>query len=310
MTKILFIFLLVLAVPSLAQSDSTQIPGQIINTRSPRHVNLPGTRVFLVPPKGFQLKQGMPVYEKDGGKARLQAIDLVGGNYYTNAANFTRANFEGRGMQVFAFSEMKVGQFPAKMVICSNGQGINLCNIVFGDSTFSTSLIGLYPSNDEPSGDEIMEAVESLHYDKSFGVDPFAAAPFRLDDSRSVFKFAELAGSMYLYTKTGSKLKPDSGEPYMMVIISDLNGSLKEVADGMLDIVDGVSIKNASETVVNGLPVYKREVYGQISGRKSLLFQQVAKLGNGYVMIQGIAEGDFAKNLVEFEKLCSTLRRK
>src|SRR5437868_10860796 len=93
MTKLLIAILSMLTLVSCKQKTGTASPTEINTTRSAAHVNIPGTRVFIVLPEGFMVSTTQPAIEK-GESGSVQAMDLVGGNYYQNAATFSKERFE------------------------------------------------------------------------------------------------------------------------------------------------------------------------------------------------------------------------
>ena len=59
-------------------------------------VNIPGTRLFIAPPADFKVATNFIGLEH-ADNSSFQVMDLVGGNFYTNAGTFSREEFEARG---------------------------------------------------------------------------------------------------------------------------------------------------------------------------------------------------------------------
>lgn len=310
MTKILTTVFVCLTFISCGQTPKDKSAIDIITTKSSKHLNIPGTRVFVIPPTGFVTSTTLPAIEK-GNEGLLQAMDLIGGSFYTNAATFSKEKFEQKGVKVFEYKEFKINNYPAKMVLVQGDPKTKMYNLVFGDSTFSTSVMGVFATNDNQTGEQIKQAIQSIYYDKTFEVNPFATAPFKLDDTKSIFKFAKFSASMYMYSIDGVKRDSYGNEPYFMAFAAPTEGaSLKAIADDMSNVIKGATIKNISETKTNGLQSFKREVYGKLNGKAAVLFQHVVLIGESAVVMQGIADDNFEKYIAEFEKLANTVDKK
>lgn len=295
---------------AVAQTTDPAFPDEIRTSRLATQVNIPGTKVFIVPPAGFKISSRLPAIEK-GNTAMVQVMDLDGGNYYTNAAEFTRNNFEKKGIKVLEFKELMVNKFPAKIAFLQGGDQTKVYDLVFGDTTFSTMIMGVFPASDAEAGEQVKQALLSVYYDKAKKIDPFAAARFRLDDSRSIFKFAKFAASVYMYSIGGVKKESYNNEPYFMAIALPTEGkSVRTIADEMVNTLKNSTIKNVSENKTNGFPALKREVYADMNGKPVVLYQHVVSMGEITVAMMGVADSNIEKYIAEFEKLSNTVNKK
>ena len=141
MTKILTTIFICISIISFGQESNNKSSNDITTTKTNKHLNIPGTRVFIIPPLGFVTSTKLPAIE-NGNKAIIQAMDLIGGSFYTNAATFSRKKFELKGLKVLEYKEFKLNKYPAKMVLIQGESQTKMYNLVFGDSTFSTTEIG------------------------------------------------------------------------------------------------------------------------------------------------------------------------
>jgi hypothetical protein len=310
MTKFFIVVLSCMTLTAGGQTANSSFPNEIKTTRVATHINIPGTRVFIVPPEGFRISSTLPAIEK-GEVGLVQAMDLPGGSFYTNAATFSKERFEQKGIKVLEYKELKVNGFPAKLVFMQGDPQTKVYNLIFGDSTFSTMLMGVFASNDDKTGEQVKKALLSIYYDKALKIDPFATAPFKLNDSKSIFKFAKFAASTYLYSIDGIKKDSYQNEPYFMAVALPTQGaSLKAIADNMAEMIKDSKFKNVSENKTNGFQSLKREVYGKLNGKPALLFQHIVLIGQSAIVMQGIADDNFDKYIIEFEKLSNTVGKR
>jgi hypothetical protein len=305
----ILIMCFVSALASCGQRDDGGFPPEIKTIRLESHVNIPGTRIFFVIPEGFKPSTTLPAIEKNYS-GMVQVVDAVGKNFYTDFTTFSREKFEENGIKVFGYQELKVNGFAAKMIL-SEGLGSRMYNLVFGDSTFSATVIGSFITEDTMTREQIKQAMLSIYYDKSMKVDSLASVTFNLDDTKSIFKFADFAGSIYMYTIDGVRKKSYENVPFFMAhAVYNYSRSLEELADGMANLIEKEKIENISESTTNGLHSFKRKIYGKINGRPALLFQHIVLTNEMAVVMQGIAYDNFERNIAEFENLSGTINKK
>ncbi|MBO9205137.1 MULTISPECIES: hypothetical protein [Niastella] len=317
MYKILLsVFLIALVACKQKTPASDKINTNIQNTKTTKHVNIPGTRLYMVPPANYTVSQ-TPAGLRKGETAGITVTDLVNGNYYTNAASFNKAGFVQRGIKTFEFQEIKVNGYPAKYVSLQGDANARMYWLVFGDSSFSTMVMGVYPVGDLTSGKEILSALNTIYYDKNEKIDPFAAAAFSLDDSQSKFKFFQFSTNMYVYTVGGMDNKNDPDAPFLVLTQMPIEKGMnaKNVGDMMLSKLEGyglthTQIKNASSERINGYDAYEAEVHGQMHDKNSIMYQCVIANGDNVISMQGVAKDNFDKNIADFKSLAHTIKIK
>ncbi|MFL5744136.1 MAG: hypothetical protein ACJ751_05690 [Niastella sp.] len=317
MYKILLsVFMVFLVACKQKPAPTGKINPNIQNNKTNQHVNIPGTRLYIIPPASFTLSQS-PAGLQKSGNAAITVTDLVGGNYYTNAANFNKAGFDQRGIKTFDFQEIKVNGYPAKYVSLQGDANARMYWLVFGDTTFSTMVMGVYPETDATTGKEILSALNTIYYDKNYKIDPFASAAFSIDDSRSTFKFFHYTTNMYVYTINGQDNKDDPDAPFLVLTQMPVEKgmSAKNVGDMMLSKLEGygltnTTIKNGSSEKINGYDAYEAEVHGQMHGKPSIMYQCVIANGDNVISMQGVAKTNFDENLAAFKGLAHTIKIK
>lgn len=309
MNSFITILCILFSFISYAQTPNN-ISNDILSVKTNKHVNIPGTRVFVIPPIGFTVSKTYPAIEKRD-EVIVQSLDLIGGSFYTNAATFSKEKFEKKGIKVFEYKEFKINNFPAKMAFVQGEPAAKVYNLVFGDSTFSAMIMGVFATNDHTTGEQIKNAIQSVYYDKTFVINPFAAANFKLDDSKSIFKFAKYSASMYVYSIDGIKKDSYDKDPYLMVsTLSNQGAALQHTADDIASVLKNGIIKNNSTAKTNGYPSLKREICGKLNGKDAVLFQHLVSIGQHTIIMQGIADDNFEKYIVEFQKLSNTINKK
>jgi hypothetical protein len=315
MQKILYLFLFA-SLTAFGQTSNNKIKSDIKNSKTSKHINIPGTRLYIVPPAYFKVATTFTGLQKSD-KAMLNITDLVGGNFYTNAATFSKEAFEKQGIRVFDYKDIKVNGYPAKYVSLQGDLTTKGYALVFGDTTFSTMIMAMYPVTDEGTGKEIINSLNTVWYDKKKKIDPFETANFSLDDKASKFKFFQYNANLYIYSVGGIDNKEDKDASIVLVnqFPKDNTMTVKSIADMMLAKIQqygltNPQIKNASTQKINGYDTYETEVYGQLQGKNSLLYYCVVAKGDKAIVVQGVAKKDIENNLIEFKKLANTIQVK
>ena len=307
-TLILLISIIFSACGETKQKD-------INNTLTYEHVNISGTRLFIVLPQGFEIATSF--IGMQNSNSLFQIYDVIGGSFYTNAATFSKEEFEKMGATVFEYAEIKVNGFPAKYIHMQGNPDEKAISIVFGDSTFSTTIMAVYVSEDDKTGKAIQKAIQTIYYDKNLRIDPFTTASFTLDESNSIFKFCKSTAGLFLYSIDGMDNAPSTDKPLILVstLPIDATMTLQSISEMQISSLqrNGLwieDIQNASIIDINGLSAYETEIYGEMEGEKSMIYLLIVKGKDKAIAVIGVARSDFDNNLKEFKKLAKTIKLK
>jgi len=312
MKKLVYLFF-VASLASCGQGGGSVIKSKIDNKKSPDHLRIPGTRLYIIPPPTFKAATGFIGLQK-GDDGMISVMDLVGGNFFTNAATFSKSEFEQRGVKVFDFRELRVNGYPAKLLLGQGEGPAKMYELVFGDTTFSTMVTGMYKVGDDATAHEIIAAINSIVYDKKVNVDPFETAYFSIDEKASTFKFLRSTSNMYVYSIGGIEHPEDANAPMLLVTqMPKQDGlSMKDVVAQMISqggkygFQDPVVVSNASRKF-NGMDAYEAEIDVVVQGMKTRLYYFAVENGGRVVVVNGVAKKDIDNNVVEFKKAAGSL---
>ncbi len=289
--------------------------GNIVNTKTPKHINIPGTRVYIIPSENYQMAESF-VGLINGNRAAIQIMDLDGDNFYSNAKTFTTENFKKQGIEVNQFLEIKLNEYPAKYVSFEKNN-LKSFQLVFGDTTYSTLVMSQFNSLDKESEKDILKMISSIYYDKEKNVNPFDTAQFILDESKSKFKFSKSTSSVFMYSINGEKMENYGNNPFLVVSTfpRELNKSPKDVAVQLVGLLEnkGLSnskVKSINEKNINGKKACEFIIEGKMNEIKSTIYELVVVDTEKTIAIQGIIKSDFEKNISEMKKLTHTLQLK
>ncbi len=135
------------------------------NSKTAKHINIPKTKIFLIPPMGYTMATGFIGLQKN--ETSIMQV-MTGGNYFTDAASLSKKRFEGEGAKVFEEKILKINNYHAKF-FCVQDDSLYKNNMMaFGDSTVSLLFFVKYPVKDLKIEKQIKESLFSIVYDKTF----------------------------------------------------------------------------------------------------------------------------------------------
>ena len=302
-------FFLVLTLLADSLLAFPQAPRPAPGVATGRVVNFPGTRVFFTLPPGFTPAGGG--FERDV-QTGFTVMDLPGGAFSTNAARMTRANFEARGMRVFSFEERVVNGYSAKLVHVAVSPAVHQHLLTFGDATFSAMVTGLFPATDAAVGQRMRQALLTTTYRKRFPADPLAAAPFRLDERRSRFKFVKAAAGVFFYMLDGVEQQVNRNAPMLLVMALPGNGATaqataRSVVPGIEKNMSRRRVLTASGQRLNGNDAYQETATGVRDGQPCQVQVVVVRRGDQAVLVYGVAYEHMPATMAEMQKLAHTV---
>ena len=281
------------------------------------YVTIKGTRLSIIPPKGFVDADNFVGLKKDETTG-IQIMDLVGGNFDSNTATYTRATFEKKGITVLEFDELKIDGFQAKFSHIKGTDNSERVNVVFGDSTFSVMVTAIFPtSSREELFSEIKKAFLKIKYDKTLVVDPFASSAFKVEKNESKFKFAKSSANMFVFSENGINKESFDDEPIVMISSLPFDETMSK--EKLLEVlVNGLieqgfvkkETKNVSKKSINGYDTMEVECYFEHKLELKLAFITILIKNNKVIVFYGMAKSNFQENIIEFKKLSNKLTLK
>lgn len=290
----------------------------IKSVKTIQHINIPGTRAFIILPKEFKFNPTTSVFQK-GDSSSVVGIELLGADYFTSETNLSRTEFEKRGMKVIDYNEIHVNEYNGKLALI---QGFAKQNptaysyyLVFGDSTFCINIIGTYKDGDKKSKELIKTSLNSIFYDKTTKPDrSYLLDGFKLEDSKTLLKFASYIGTSCIYTKNGL----DSENAYPILTVSKVskgNYTVKSLGEIVLN-----NLKNSGYTdfettdridsPINGFDSFETINYGTFKGKKYLINIHTVLIDNNFINLIGFSNGNFDEDLLNIRQLVKTIDRK
>lgn len=321
-SSLLLVFALLYPVCS-----SGQLKNKVRNKRTVRHVNVPLTRVSIVPPDSFKVSESSMQLIKDK-TSLIQIIESEKESYYDYLKNFKRENVAPRGVMVLEFKKIRFNKYDALFTHMKDSTYTNVglrnyYTLVFGDSSFSCRIIGFASEKDRHTSEEIRKAILSVVYDKQLVVDYMCAAKFAFDPAGTKFELLKPTQhtSFYYYMEKGRK--NDSLATNTFYRIHQSKCDLKEMTpksiamDNNAVTVKGKRYELPMDSldyefagIVNDYPVYEAADLIDKNGEKVFMYVFVAVRDTRAIVSIGYSKDFLSENLEEFRKLSRTIRIK
>lgn len=307
MKKLLFLLTGILCLQATAQET------RLVTKKTRQHINIPGTRVFLVPPKGYELvsnEDGTIELKKDE-RHFIRIYDMPG-DRYDQLPDYKAAVEKGAGL-IFEDSSFRVNGHQARFLFFQEEPGRKLCALLLGDSTFAATLAAVFPSLEKEAEAEIKACFNTVYYDRDRKVDPFYNTVYTIHERESDFKYVKTGKNFLVYSRDGIA-KENYADVAVMVFwtLPDTGKTGEELVE---DMVQGQKFEITetglkSNLAVNGHKAYEAWYYVLYEGRKKLLYLLAIPGPQKSVLVQCIAPSDYESELKEFKKLAYTLKFK
>jgi hypothetical protein len=165
------------------------------------YTRIPGTRLSMLVPPDFRISPygiGQLVDERGD---QIVIMDILDGNYYENAKNYTLENLGKQTSAPISFQQMEIEGYEAAFArIKSTAFMPGNMMLIFGDSTFCVSAVVIHGPGDSDDRQEILKnALLSVRYDPQLPVDPTEFAPFAVAENASGFEFDDYSMGMFSY---------------------------------------------------------------------------------------------------------------
>lgn len=157
-------------------SGDDSISNNVVVSKTDKHIHVPTTKMYIVPPVNFNFITELLRFQKDD-KTYFQIVEMQGVDFAKNELN--RNNLKSKGAKILAWKEFTLNNIPAKLVkIKADDRNSNLV-LSFGDSLSTVMIMGYYQSSDTASENEIQRSCLSIYYDRLEKVNPFELAKIR-----------------------------------------------------------------------------------------------------------------------------------
>lgn len=313
MTKqILTLFLYFISVTTFGQKV-------IENKLTKEHQSVKGTKVSLIPPKGFADGVNFLGFQQPEKGSSIMVIGIPG-PYSEVSAGISKENLLRQGVKASEIENLTINGLPATFVTgTQNAQGTMFARFVlmFGTENETIVINGAYPESLKKIGDEIKKSILTVFYEVDKIIDSFDALDYTIDVSETKLKFGKNISNNLVFSVDG-KVPTDSNDKTGLIV----GKSFSEIAieDKKQFCIDRLkktpiavkSVEYTNEITIDGISGYEIYAKGKNkeTGEADNVYQVILFSDTLYYILFGTTNDKTDKSIEEIKKAVKTFKRK
>lgn len=315
MNRILSVLLFCITLSPLHAADRPQA-GEL----TPQHERVAGTRVSIVPPRGFEVASHLSGFWDPNSKITLVVVTLPGA-YSEVVRGFSDQDALAlQGMHVTAAEDRPCNSYQGRLVhirqVTTEIDAVKLI-WVFGDEQTTIMVTGVYHTTQAESWAPVIEqAVLGAVWQPELELDPLEGLPIRITDTAEMRLFSTIGGSL-LYTQDGLADEEQTGKPMFMCVaaLKSISGDRERLFERRFRQIGPfkrVKTGDMDTITIDGLQGFVGVATAQVrkSDEPRSIYQVMLFEGQSYWAMQGICATDqFESALPNFERMARSFRR-
>ena len=301
---------------------------KIENKLTKEHQSVKGTKVSLIPPKGFKEVDGLSGFFDLEQNSNVQVL-ILPMSYSETIAEYNKDTLLAFGFKISKEEKLTINGLPAIFI---TGVGIRdpkktYVNFMLILSTYSDTetivMNGLCPESLKGMSDEIKKSMLSVYYDIDKKLNPFDVVDYTIDVSATKLQFGMSSNANIVMFTVDGKFPTDSDDKTSLMITKTAYLSETETSDALLRLealetlrkaAENIEYEHINEIVIDGLSGY--EIYSKGKNKYSNsdeteYFYQVMLFGDGFrYLFLGITNDTTNKSLETLKKVVMTFKRK
>lgn len=313
--KHLFPILLFLSAFSISScSDQRPELNEIRSKKTSGHLNIEGTRLFIVPPKDFTIASDFVGLIKNRD-CMIQIIESKGEKIRSALAIYNDKTFTKQGKEILESKRIRVNEYTGKLIVVpGKSENSETLYLLFGDNSFSMLLTADYQTVEKKTREEIYNSLKTIYLDRNFSSVLSSRSPYFFSDETSRYKFCQKAPPFDLYTINGDLKAINSKEPIIMATALEYmeNVELEKIAElNRLGIEQQkakiVEISELSNEPINSYKALSRVISFTVNGEAKTSYQAFVRHRDQVILIQGIVFDQDLDKLDEIKQFTSSI---
>lgn len=310
---------IVLSLSLLIQVSFVLGQTKIINEITSNYVNVSGTKISLIPPKGFIKAQNFVGLQQDESGSTIMIMDIPG-PFSEVSKGLTKANFLSKGVEIKSIEEFTINEKKGILLTGEqNAYGKIFSKYIFAFGTEHETIMinGAFPNNLMEIGKEIKTSILSSFYEENKKINPFDNVDFEINTIGTGLIFAKSMSNMLTYNSDG--LLPTKSINATSLIVGKAISNI-DIEDKKLYAINRFKkmpfeiekIESTNEIIVDGILGYEITAIAKDkkTGLQEKVYQVMLFSDNLYYILLGTTNNEYEKNLSEIKKVVKTFKRK
>jgi hypothetical protein len=310
--KILTTFLVFISLTVWAQK-------KIENKLTDEHQNINGTKVSIIPPKGFTDGLNFLGLQQTESGSSIMILDIPG-PYSETSKGITKENMLSKGVEMKKIETLTINELPAIFATGIQNAYGNIYTkfiLVFGTDNETIMINGVYPENLKKVGDEIKKSMLTVFYEPDKKINPFEALDYSIDISETKLKFGKSMSNSLIFSVDG-QVPTASSDKTNLIVAKSFSQITAE--DKKLFCINRLkqtpieieNIEYTNEITIDGISGY--EIYAKGKNKKSSetenIYQVILFSDKLYYILFGTTNDETYKSIDEIKKAVITFKRK
>jgi hypothetical protein len=283
------------------------------------HVNIAGTKISLIPPKGFTKASNFQGFQQNESGSSIMVV-VIPGPFSQVSKGITKEGLLSRGIEVDKIEDVSLNDLPAVLATGkqnANGYLYTKYIFCFGTEKETTIINGAFPENLKELGNEVKKSLLSVVYEQDKKIDPLVHVDFQVDVANSKLTFAKSVANALLFTVDGN-LPPKSADKTMLTVSKSL--SQIAIEDKKLFALNRIKqlpveiekIESSDMIEIDGINGY--EIVATAKSKKTAesekVYQVILFSDNLYYILVGITNDLSGKSIDELRRVAGSFKRK
>jgi len=292
---------------------------KIENKLTDQHQNIKGTKVSVIPPKGFTDGLNFLGLQQTESGSSIMILDIPG-PYSETSKGITKENMLSKGVEMKKIETLTINGLPAIFATGTQNAYGNIYTkfiLVFGTDNETIMINGVYPENLKKVGDEIKKSMLTVYYEPDKKINPFEALDYSLDISETKLKFGKSMSNSLIFSVDGQVPTASSDKTNLIVAksFSQITAEDKKLfcINRLKQIpIEIENIEYTNEITIDGISGY--EIYAKGKNKKSSetenIYQVILFSDKLYYILFGTTNDETDKSIDEIKKAVITFKRK
>lgn len=310
------IFLIIIFILTFSTIFGQTITNNVLTSN---HQNITGTKISLIPPKGFLKATNFLGLEQTQSGSSIMILDIPG-PFSEVSKGLTKAGFLSQGVEVKNIKKLTINNLPAILITGEQNAYGNIYTkfvLCFGTDKETIMINGASPNNLKEIAKEIKTSILTSFYEADKEINPFDVVDFEINVLKSKLIFAKSISNSLIFTTDGVIPTKSTDKTSLIIAKSFSKTDIEDKKLFCLNRLKQLSIdvdrtETITEISIDGISGYETIALGKDKKTKKdeKIYQVILFSDSLYYIFYGSTNQDFDINISELKKIVNTFKRK